>query len=482
MQRESVALNRRQVVAILKRDHQGKQVEYADSSVEGLSLRIRKKSCAWYIRGRVRGEAIARTLRIGDAHTLDHDEVHRRTAKAKELFKQGVHPGEWLRQQEYGIEAPAESPEDAKPAPTGKTWEEVRDWFLEDVALVNLRAATYRDYRQKLHQKIVSEHLGGQYVNDITPDHIRALRGALWETGNKRNCDSTLRVLKSCLSKAADNLKLTGSVSPAASISPAPKGAKIPNKSPHRRPTPLELGQALRQLEEADNLLPQEKYGALLTIYSAQRRMMVSTARVEDFDFETYRRFNWCVWTVDHRKTNRHETPDADQDEQLHEIVLLGKALPVVESLIAASRYGQLFPKARKRRATDSADGPTDPALITGAFAKLNLPFRPHGIRKAFTSYLAETVDPDKFKTEEELMEALKNTQSRLDDAKLVLDHAEGESGSVTHKYYNRSQRLGVKAKIMKDWADFLDDCYEMALKAERKKNKDDAKLELATP
>lgn len=467
MRRETVALNRRQVVAILKRDHRGEQVEYADASVEGLSLRIRKKSSAWYIRGRVHGEAIARTLRIGDALTLDLAEVHKRAAKAKELFKQGIHPGEWLRQQEYGVKPVPATPEEAEASATGMTWEEVRDWFLEEFVLPNRRPDTYRDYRQKLCQKVVGDHLGGRYVKDITPDDIRALRSALWDTGNKRTCDGTIRVLKSCLSKAADNLKL-GIDSPAASISPSPKGTTIPSKSPHYCPTPLELGQALRKLEQADNLLPQEKYGALLTIYSAQRRKMTATARVENFDFETYRRFNWCIWMVDHRKTNRHERPDANQNEQIHEIVLLSKALPVVQSLIAASRYGQLFPKSRKRRATDRADGPTDPSIITNAFAKLDLPFRPHGLRKAFTTYLAETVDPDKFETEEELMEALAKAESRLDDVKLVLDHAEGEKGSVTHKYYNRSQRLGVKAKIMKAWMDFLDDCYEMALKKEK--------------
>lgn len=463
MRRETVSLNSRRVATILNRDRYGEEVEYADSTIEGLSLRCRKRTASWYVRGRVRGESGARTLKIGDAHELDVDEIRRRAMEARKLFQRGIHPAEWLREQEGVQESPQDNDEREEKR---QTWEAMVDSYLEslisDVETGAKSHATYNDYQKLLRHDVVMRCLGGKTATEITSEDIKRVRDHLWNVGKRTQAGKVVRVISACFSWASDSTQSDVQSSPSRGVRQAPAGSGKAKKARKMLPTPLEIGQALLALETDETHSLRDRLGVLLTLHTAQRRMSVSTARVEDFNFEEYQSKGWCAWTVSHRK---------QESDRPHEIILLPRTAEIVRKAMVGARYGFLFPKARRRNQTDSAGGSADPSFITQCCRELKFGFSPHRIRDAFSTICGESESLkdaiEAAESEAELRQKIQGIREQTPEVKLILDHEEGKSSDVTFAHYSRNSLLAMKIKMMFQWQDYLDRCREIARKSQ---------------
>jgi len=337
----------------------------------------------------------------------------------------------------------------------GKTWEEVRDAYLE-WASNHKEKDTVRGYKSALGatkgDSILAkdfEPLHGKPVASITTKDLVRVRSNIIERGQGdlvRQANLTVAALKACFSwylNQADSLIET---SPAAQLSKALERAKKTKKSPEQERTFIqdEIGLLIYGLEFATN--PAARLSLMIQLFTGQRRITPLEALKSDFiESEEY----GMIWRLD------------DKVDAWRTLPLSPTAKAAVESAMALTRSDNdyLFPQQRAYKIGQTADGHMNERTVSTVIEELRgeggilepLPFSPstHHLRKAFTTTMIPRLS--KF--------VVDGNRLTKNDIKMITHANEGRDTTAT-SVYDKNEYLDIKYKILCEWEQFCLEAY----------------------
>jgi integrase len=207
-------------------------------------------------------------------------------------------------------------------------------------------------------------------------------------------------------------------------------------------PDGKEIGALTLAIRTSDTVkLERDRLAAQLAVYSVQRRRMVASARISDFEFLKDGTALWSIPAL-HRKTASLKRRRHGVTVGAHVVPLPAPAAAVVRRAVelAGKDATYLFPSTRARR-KDKPSLHMSPETLTHLFAAMEgNKVSPHDIRRAFGTTYAKAAG------------------LRLDDVKAILDHSEGvKSGDVTAEHYAFLQGTHNKWPIMRGWCAWVD-------------------------
>lgn len=394
------------------------QAEIGDTKVPGLSIRVRKTTATWCLRGRFGPQQSIWT--VGPVARIPLTAARDRAIKAKDMLRNGTDPTAWLQEQLTG--APVERTFD--PSKDGMTWEDGVAIFLGWIKRER-RPATYDDYRKTLHGRDCIR-FKGRLLKSITDDDIRQLRDDIDQRAPVQ-AQHTLRILKSCFAFLADTGRSGIKVSPAAAVKQRIRGIDQDDEPKLGQvPSVEDMGRLMWSLAEATN--PTGRLaGALLTL-TAQRVRTVCSARILDFE----PKLDGGLWIIPrpYLKTRRR------RQGRPHVIPLPPVTWHVVQQAIALAPAGSewLFPQTRLRRVGDKGEGHISRNLVADAIRAGGLKVAPHDLRRAFGTH----GEPFCGWTTAE--------------SKLVLDHDRGQTGDITAERYSLHNGEHQTWGMMRRW------------------------------
>lgn len=397
-----------------------REIEIADTRVPGLSIRVRRESAVWSLRGRLGPKQT--TWRIADVASMTApSKARERATEARSLLARGVDPADWLREQEHGgaVERTFDPEKD------GWTWEEAREKFLAFIKK-HRAEATHRDYKYTLHGADLKSW-DGKLVRSIGKNDVKKLQDAIAARGKTVQATHTLRIVKVMFGWVAERGGSGIDESPAATVKPLESG----KAESGRVPTPAEIG-ALPWLLDAAALAPAARIAAILTLLTAQRRETIASARRCDFGaVAADDPLGGGVWTI---------PPAHVKSKRGHVVPLPPLTWAIVQAALALgpARSEWLFPQLRLRRAGDEGGGHMSSKAINDALHDAGSPIRPHDCRRAFATH-----------GEAEL-------GFLRSDMRAILDHAEGRSGDVTATHYALHDGRHFKWRVMSAWESWV--------------------------
>lgn len=417
------AITKKDVQSALSAVYSQQTYELADGSETGLSLRVRARSAAWWLRGRLGPKQTY--WRIADLRPDDDPkEIRRRAAEAKLMLARGVDPKDWLGEQERG--GPVERHFDE--ARDGWTWQVARDKYLDHIK-ASRAPATHADYRRTLCSGDFEPWVrADRLVKAITKQDVQSLQTSIYERGAVAQAGHVVRILKACLAWVADTGKSGMDTSPATTVRPIAKTKqqRAEDEAEARVPTPAEVG-ALPWKLDAARTNAAARLAAMLALLTVQRRETIVTARRRDFEPVE----DGAVWQIPaaHIKSKRG-----------HVLPLPPLTWRVVRAAMTLGNSSDewLFPQLRLRRAGDAGTGHMASKELNDAMTAAGSPIRPHACRRAFGTH----------------GEALLG--NKRSDTKAILDHAEGQSGDVTAQRYALHDGRHFKWGIMRRWESWV--------------------------
>ena len=421
--------------------------EIGDTRLGGLTIRIRQRTATWAIRLRIAGRQTIRTIGSLDEFR-DPETVRHLAARAKEMARDGVDPAELLlaaRLEGSGELAAAETTA-LKRAGTVWTWEQLRNTFLDDTK-ARKRADTYRSYKSVLNLPDFAP-LGGMLITEITSKHLLAVRQSLIDRGVATQAAAAVRTAKAAFSWAVEQPTSGLLRNPVADVKTKPRATSVQpiaalqyedDGNGGKPLTEEELGTLPWAIGDYPN--PAARLACMLVLATTQRRLTVVSALKDAFQEDP--QTGYLVWKI-HGGLNK--------GGRTHEIPLPPFARNIYECAKAISlpRSRWLFPKQRKRFASDDDSGHMNERTLNGVFyaaqepgGRLAVPpggkkLSPHDIRATFTSYMKEEHGcEDK-------------------DAALILQHSEVKGQTVTSRHYDRAKELERKYELLSLWEHYL--------------------------
>ena len=393
----------------------GEEVEWSDTEVSGLCIRIRARSAVWVIRGRQGAKQSIWTL--GPVENVSLSQARDWSAQAKKLLKGGADPAGWLREKATGVPEPVPAPPPV--ADTGQTWEQGREAFL-DFVKSHRAAATYDDYRKTLRSSDMAS-LGGRRLDEIRSRDIRHIQEEIFARGKIAMAHHALRILKSCLAWLAQNSKSGIEESPAMVVRPLDPGKLARSGVGHRLgwvPTPEEIGR-LPWVMAAHTGTPSARLAASLILFTGQRIETVLSSGKGEFEAK----LDGGVWDV---------SPAYMKSKRRHIIPLPGTAWHIARAAMAMSPDTStlVFPQTRERRAGSGLENHMSPGAVADSMGGMGR----HALRRAFASYGKSVLG------------------FSLPEIKGILDHAEGSGGDVTMERYELSDGQYYKWRVLRAW------------------------------
>ncbi len=438
----------------------GAECELRDAQTRGLVLRVRTSGrWTWTFRRAVDGKE--RRFDLGQDWTLDEARalgqelnVDLRT-RYKSLLDEHTREN-WLlrkRSDRAGVRfvpIPPPPPPPPKPEPAGVLWRDAQAAWRDEVARTRRETTAYT-YFMAL-QVPEFRPLHDRSVDKVTREDVATVLAALAKRGAERQAELSaiaVRKMFAWLSDDAQRIKYR-----------VQRGVMVGLKAPERSlresededdgsealhvPSAEEIGKMVRWLRESHaGTSERDRLGALLCVYSVQRRRYVARARKSDFEEVEGLGGLWSMPPV-HRKTasikkRRRITVGS------HVVPLPPSAWAVVARAIELSGDSPwLFPATRARRKETPATA-MHPSTLTHFFGDVRAALdgvgsTPHDVRRAFGTTYAEAAD--------------------LDDhqVKMILDHSEGVvSGDVTRTHYSFRDGTHKKWPLMKGWCAWVD-------------------------
>lgn len=297
-----------------------------------------------------------------------------------------------------------------------------------------LRPATYRDRRSML--KIAEmQPFFDRPVASITRQELSAVVAHIAKTRERhaKHLCEVLRPMWTWLSDRDEQQLQSGILgTPMAMLKP-PKKRRVTIEQAEAKTTYLppvqELGRILA-MAQAAVMGEVMSDAALLTLYTAQRRLTIAQARRKDFVEEE----GDLIWKIPQAYMKAGE-----KKPKPHELPLpRGAAAMVRRRLAIETESTWLFPGERKGR--NGVVGHLAPDNLTHGFAALpGTVCAPHDVRRTFTTHLEDIC------------------RIPLTTLKVVLDHSEGFRSDVTNTHYSRARRLDQKREILTPWAEALE-------------------------
>lgn len=429
--------------------------EHPDPECPGLTLRVRGAKVSWTFRGpRLGGKN--RRWYIGD-HLVTPKDARQRAWAVRTRIGQGLDPSMMLTELVTGVAAAEQLDLRVENKPSWE-WSAAISTYLAAIA-TNVRAATVEDYRRTLENTPEFSKFKGRKVCDILREEIEEAVEKVRLRGVKTHHKKVLVETRRFFGWLGEGARRRQTSVPENFLLGAKAGAPM-RDVPGRRvvnkgiPDALPIGRALVIARSGVfGTLP--SLGIQLVLGSVSRRRGVVGIRVEDvrpYHAHDPKIFNW------YQPPAFRKTADKIQSESAHQVPLVGWAADIItklEKMLTEEQWkaGWLFPVARARRAGQTAKTPymNEGALnknmdaMPGVYGHLS----PHALRRAFGSYG-------------------KKVGGFADgEAKMLLDHLEGEGGDVTRGHYDLDPRLERKVEMMMWWTNWLDEQCAAAVAAD---------------
>lgn len=440
------------------RDAQAKMSwEYPDPECAGLSLRVRGKAVTWSFRGPRLGGKNRRWYLGG--HTVTPKDARQRASQVRMRIRQGLDPTPLLTEILTGLKPQEQLDLRIEERPSWE-WSDAIKTFLAYL-IDNARHATIDDYRATLENTPELEKLKGRMVCDILREEIEEAVEKIRLRGVKTHHKKVLMVTRrffNWLSEGARRRETSVPINFLAGAKAGPAlrnvvGRRVVNKGiPETNP----IGRALA-IARSGTLGEMPSHAIELLIGTVSRRRGVVGAKSQDFQPCTLEPGAF-VWF---QPPAFRKTADRMQSESPHQVPIVGFAIDVVNRLERIYTRivrpdddpGWYFPVARARR---KGQPPKDQHMnvstlnhnidaMPGVYRMLS----PHALRRAFGSYGS-------------MFGGFKK-----DEAKMVLDHLEGEGDDVTRGYYDLDPRIGRKLEMMHWWTAWCDEQCALAIAAD---------------
>jgi hypothetical protein len=470
------------VTAAVKAAAAGEVWEYPDPACPGLTLRVRGR-VTWTFRGPRLGGKNRRFV-IGD-HTTMPKKARRRAAEVRRLVQQGFDPRPtivaWLTG--VAVEAQAEQRVVQKPSLTWRAAAVRYMAYLRD----NNRLGTLRDYRQVLANEKELLHLHGRQVCDVLRTEIGEAVERVRLRGVKSHHKKTLVVCRRFFDWLSEDARQRETSVPKGFLDGA-KAARPLNTAKRRVvnkgvPAALPIGRALA-IARSGVLGAQPSSAIQLVLATVQRRRAV--VGLLERDVQPHRGYQGeYVWFV---PPAFRKTGDSMLSSQPHQVPLVGFAVGVVKDLerrLSSARRHIDGPidEARQTQAAKAAvaAGLPEPEIVPwdwyfpvarprslgvpnqqphmaestlnhnmAAMPGVKNELSPHALRRAFASYGTR-------------LKIFKNDA----EAKIILDHTEGDAGNVTREHYDLDPRIEQKRELLLWWTGWLEEQCAAAMDAD---------------
>lgn len=393
------------------------QVEFVDTHVPGLGIRVRPRGAKWILRGRL-GKSQT-TWTIADASALSPKKARERAHEARRLIRRGIDPRDWLAEQELGGKVERKF----DPAVDGLTFEDARTIYLGQVKESN-RPETYNDYRKTLSSQHCTP-LVGKLLKNITQNDVRHVREKTAKVASRTMAAKVTSAVKRLLNWAAEQPDSGIDVSIGRDVKTGTTKSDRKKKPPPKRQiAALIFGLGELQCHQSIRL------ACMLTLLTAQRRHTVASARKDEFEPDPEGKMG-AIWRISSSLMKRSEA---------HTIPIPPWTWSIVKAAMKLSTASSpwVFPQLRKRNAVDPGNGHLSDSEITHTFRETGCGFGPHSVRMMLATY-----------GEQEL-------GFLRSDTKAILHHLEGESADVTREHYVRHDGKHFKWRIIQQWTSFI--------------------------
>lgn len=468
MPRKAAAVLTGKEVADLIREARLTRAPARDISIggcEGLTLRLTPTAAVYSIRFRHEGEPLR--IRLGDAEEWTAAQARSVGGAVRRHVEEGagVPDPAWIGLKRAAFEAKATKGEPvAVPthmpknrAPETWTFQQARDaWVAYLKAEADSPAQVYRPDTVRNYRSVIScpamRALDDRFVSRITAPDVAERVAGLVQEGKRSQARDVVRVTKRFWNWLSEpgQIRLSGAVNKAMEELKAPKLGDV--KGRQHFPYVSEVAIML-SIAQTGILIDSVGFAVELLIFTAQRRMSVVKARVEEF-LPWDQREGWGVWWEGHRKVNKGGPTMRDPFAGSHAIPLPPLVWTRVqayierttESALAAGKLRSpwMFPIARPRRVGSRTDWHLHEDTLSHDVAAMpGCRARPHDVRRAFSSHLQEEA----------------GVPSSL--VGLILDHARSDLLHVvdenhTTRRYTRDEMLKMKARPMEVWIEAL--------------------------
>jgi integrase len=468
MPRKAVAVLTGKEVSDLIKEARATRAPARDISIggcEGLTLRLTPTAAVYSIRFRHDGEPLR--IRLGDAGDWTPAQARSVGGAARRHVEEGagVPDPAWIGLKRAAFEAKAAKGEPvAVPnymprnrAPETWTYRQARQaWVSHLKAEAESPAQVYRPDTVRNYKSVIGcpamRALDDRYVSRITaPDVAEAVAGLVKE-GKRSQARDVVRVSKRFWAWMAEpgQVRMSGAARKVMEELKAPKLGDT--KARQHFPFVSEVAIML-SIAQTGILVDSVGFAVELLVFTAQRRLSICKARVEEF-LPWPEREGWGIWWEGHRKVARGSPTARDPFAGSHAIPLPPVAWRraqayierTTEDALAAGRLRSpwMFPMVRARRVGDRTDWHLHEDTLSHDVAAMpGCRATPHDVRRAFASYLQEEA----------------GISSNL--VGLVMDHVKSDLLHVTDndgitRRYTRDEMLALKAKPMEAWVEAL--------------------------
>jgi hypothetical protein len=441
-------ITQRVVEAAVRAAAAGEAWDHRDPECKGHSLRVKGERMSWTFRGRLDGKNGRWELGGAD---VPPKEARFRAGKVRELVSRGLDPTTLITELVTGIKAEAQVIVEA-PKPSW-VWHSAVEKFIAYMT-ENGRRATVKDYRGTLQNTAELKKFALRRVSDILREEIEEAVEAVRKRGVKTHHKKVLVVTRRFFNWLAEgsrrretgvppNFLLGAKAAPYIRIDPNDPSAPTRRKVNKGIPPASSIGRALAIARSgALPLLP--SLGIQLVIGTVQRRRAIVGFNSFDVRPLSGPDRSW-VWF---QPPAFRKTADNLQSESAHQVPIVGWVSGVYDVLERRRSYenkeGWLFPVSRARK---KGDQPLQPHMSEGVLNKnidcmpgLDDALSPQALRRGFASF------------------GKKFLGFADGEAKMVLDHMEGEGGNVTRNHYDLDPRIERKTEMMLAWARFCDE------------------------
>lgn len=442
------------MVARLIREADETYRDVADGSCPGLTLRTHRAGSVWFARFRNGGPQVR--VRLGDAKAWTLAQARSVAIDVRRHVEagHGIPAPEWIELKRSAlaskgeVEVPAFMPRAKGPA----TWTfgEAREawgaWMRREVEAGLLRDATVRNYLGAMGGPAMRT-LDASLVSRIAAADVAAVVEVLVAEGKRSTARDVVRVSKRFWPWMGDpgRRHLSGADPNAVAGLKAPKSGNRPKRRYPRLPAV-----AYMLAVASHGALSTSVGGAIeLLIYTAQRRLSVVKARVDEFE-PWPEREGWGVWWQGHRKIGQGAPTEDDPRHGSHALPLPPHVWWRIETYLAFSRREAeergvprspwMYPAARPRRLGDPVAHLSPDTLTHAVAAMPGIEASPHDVRRAFATLCQRDLDVP------------------THVVGMVLDHANSDllevsDGNAMTRRYTLDQMLALKAPAMEAWS-----------------------------
>lgn len=398
------------------------EVEWADTKVPGLIIRVRKTAATWALRGRLGPKqsifTIGPVTPPGTENQISVTDAREWAREAKKMLSNGTDPTGYLKQMATG--APVERTFD--PEKDGLTWKEGKAQFLAFIKK-HRSPKTWHGYYNTLNPVKHDDFKGwdDRLLRSFTDDDVKELQHKIFARSIAQ-AHLTLRTVKSAFSYLADLPKSGIKVSPARDVKPIEAGRLYDGaagKKLGKVLAPETIGKLMWRLADYDGP-PTAKLAAAFMLFTAQR--IETVLATEKAEIEP--KLDGGMWDIPaaHMKSKRE-----------HILPLTPTAWHLYRQALALGPAGSklLFPQMREGKKGKGKENHMSYGTVRRALGSLA---KPHDDRRSFGTH-GETL-----------------LGLSLVDIAAILDHAEGRSGNVTAERYALGDRSHFKWKILSAW------------------------------